>query len=121
LISETEEVDCGRGGSGAGFAGSALELESSCDVSGLIFWFTRGGSYIEGPAPKCRASTDPPSSMGVKILRDLDKNFGWGGDWLSGLRPPDVLSERSGISGMLRFWVSGPNDGGIDPRPWSAM
>lgn len=91
---EIEEIDCVRdasarirGGGGGGITGlvDLLSFESSCIGSGLMLLSPRGDSFVGGPTPKCRASTDPRSSMGVKMLRDLDESdlLCVGGDWLS--------------------------------------
>lgn len=84
LISlEIEEIDCvrdvsarTRGGGGGGITGlvDLPSFKSSCIGSGLMLVSLRGDSFVGGPNPKCRANTDPRSSMGVKMLRDLDES-----------------------------------------------
>lgn len=65
---------------GAGCLGPLASTDSSGPGSFLTRFSLRGDSTV-GPIGKCLASTDPRSSMGVKMLRDLDDTaFGCGGD-----------------------------------------
>ena len=62
----SDVVDCVLAGWGVGFDGALRGGGLSGDPS---FLKLRGA----GASKKCAASTDPPSSMGVKILFDLDE------------------------------------------------
>lgn len=87
LTSEPAGIVCARVGAVTAFGGAAVLVEldeedlaafdSSCAGadSGLTIESVRGDILTGGgPTPKWRASTEPRSSMGVKMLRDLD---GW--------------------------------------------
>jgi len=80
----------GRGGCCIGRrTGAAVTLRGGGLRSGECSTLTcvRGGS---GAPKKCCASTDPPSSIGVNILLDLDdKCLGCGGVASGGLRGCD--------------------------------
>lgn len=76
LVRDGLDSDPERGASVAALTGIDLELEKPCGSgSTLREWVFRGGSYVGAPAPKWRASTDPRSSIGVKMLRDLERDF----------------------------------------------
>lgn len=80
---DAEDTECVRGISVAALPSSLESCASSFGGSDFKGESRHGDSYTGAPDPKWRASTDPRSSIGVKILRDLDwddSDLGCGGD-----------------------------------------
>lgn len=89
-MSGREETDCGRWGSVTALLGRLTILGGAVETTRPLPPRWDGSSFTDGSPcddsrrgsiSKCRASTEPWSSMGVKMLRDLDGGgFGGGGD-----------------------------------------
>lgn len=116
-----------RGGGGGGFAVSPAGFPSfGPSVAPSAFVCAFSPASVGGPTPKWRANTEPRSSMGVKILRDLEERDRWcGGDGVpSVFMGPGIASVGAVPSGSDTVRGGGGccsvvNVGGMEFRPCS--